>query len=184
MAGLVVADKRQRVANYHHETVKSAAELLTASGLDHIEQLNRSHIYRRISALEVARLDPDLPLSGHRLPAQGRAPRALQERFRAGHRHQLRRVLPPADPGVAPCGSSRSRSTRFPSPTATGSPSAEPLLRPHPPHRLRRPHRHRAGRPGRGRGQRAARHHRPIYWLQPLRVDRRRDFVGFGHGDV
>ncbi|NHZ85709.1 MAG: FMN-binding glutamate synthase family protein [Planctomycetia bacterium] len=48
--GLDVQDKAKRVARYHKETVKSVTELLAAAGLKNPSQLNRSHIYRRISA--------------------------------------------------------------------------------------------------------------------------------------
>lgn len=47
--GLVVDDKKHRVANYHKNTVHSMIELLGASGLESIENITRSHIYRRIS---------------------------------------------------------------------------------------------------------------------------------------
>lgn len=47
--GLVVDDKKTRVANYHNNTLKSVVELLGATGLDDIRNLSRSHIYRRIS---------------------------------------------------------------------------------------------------------------------------------------
>ena len=47
--GLVVEDKKTRIANFHNNTVKSVVELLGATGLDEVHNLNRSHIYRRIS---------------------------------------------------------------------------------------------------------------------------------------
>lgn len=47
--GLVVDDKKTRVANFHQGTVHSFTELLGASGLDKKENITRSHIYRRIS---------------------------------------------------------------------------------------------------------------------------------------
>src|SRR5690606_3150236 len=47
--GLVVEDKKQRVANFHRATVHSFVELLGASGLDKMENITLSHIYRRIS---------------------------------------------------------------------------------------------------------------------------------------
>ncbi|MBK7426524.1 MAG: FMN-binding glutamate synthase family protein [Saprospiraceae bacterium] len=47
--GLVVEDKKQRVANFHRATVHSFVELLGASGLDKMENITPSHIYRRIS---------------------------------------------------------------------------------------------------------------------------------------
>jgi len=46
--GLVVKDKKERVANYHNETVKSFAELMAAAGLENLDEINRSHIYQRI----------------------------------------------------------------------------------------------------------------------------------------
>ena len=51
--GLNVADKRVRVANFHHETVKAAVELMAAAGIDHPSKLHRSHIYRRVSANQI-----------------------------------------------------------------------------------------------------------------------------------
>lgn len=47
--GLVVKDKKVRVADYHEKTIKNFVELLGASGLDEAKNLTRSHIYRRIS---------------------------------------------------------------------------------------------------------------------------------------
>ena len=58
MVGLVVKDKKQRVANYQNETVKSVVELLSAAGLhgsDGLVRLNRSMINRRVSPSEVMR---------------------------------------------------------------------------------------------------------------------------------
>lgn len=46
--GLVVDDKKVRVANYHEETIKSFVEMLGASGLDETKNLTRNHIYRRV----------------------------------------------------------------------------------------------------------------------------------------
>src|SRR5690606_18057061 len=47
--GLVVEDKKTRVANFHKHTVESVVELLGASGLERKENITRAHIYRRIS---------------------------------------------------------------------------------------------------------------------------------------
>ncbi|RYD83432.1 MAG: FMN-binding glutamate synthase family protein [Sphingobacteriales bacterium] len=47
-AGLNIADKSVRVANFHKETVKSAMALLTAAGLESTEKLNRTYIYKRV----------------------------------------------------------------------------------------------------------------------------------------
>ncbi|GIV36553.1 MAG: FMN-binding glutamate synthase family protein [Cyclobacteriaceae bacterium] len=46
--GLVVEDKKQRVANYHKNTVASFVELLSCAGLSKPEQINRTHVYRRV----------------------------------------------------------------------------------------------------------------------------------------
>lgn len=51
--GLNINDKRQRVANFHQETVKSVAEILAATGLSHTEELNRKHVFRRISQTQI-----------------------------------------------------------------------------------------------------------------------------------
>ena len=59
--GLVVEDKRQRVANFHKETVKCFVELLAAAGLANPQKINRSLINRRVSMLEVRRYDEIYP---------------------------------------------------------------------------------------------------------------------------
>lgn len=51
--GLVVTDKKVRVANFHNETVNSAVQLIGAAGLKHPHQLHRWHIHRRITPSHV-----------------------------------------------------------------------------------------------------------------------------------
>lgn len=51
--GLNIDDKKVRVANYQHETIKAAVELMAAAGIDHPTHLHRSHIYRRVSANQI-----------------------------------------------------------------------------------------------------------------------------------
>lgn len=53
VAGLVVQDKRSRVASFHRETLASVAELLGAMGLNAPEELRPWHIMRRINPVEV-----------------------------------------------------------------------------------------------------------------------------------
>ena len=48
MKGLVVADKTERVAAFHKNTVESFVELMGAMGIDNPEKINRTHVYRRI----------------------------------------------------------------------------------------------------------------------------------------
>lgn len=59
--GLVVSDKKQRVANFHRETLKSFIELMSASGIDNPDLINRSFIYSRISPDKVRRFDELYP---------------------------------------------------------------------------------------------------------------------------
>ncbi len=51
--GLHVPSKKDRVRNYHHETVHSFAELLGAMGYESPSQIRRSDLNRRISASSV-----------------------------------------------------------------------------------------------------------------------------------
>jgi glutamate synthase domain-containing protein 2 len=60
--GLVVSDKKVRVANFQQETIKSFVELLAAAGLEHPSQINRSHIYRRVSMAESRRFSDLFPV--------------------------------------------------------------------------------------------------------------------------
>ena len=59
--GLVVADKKERVAHFHKETIEGFVELLAAAGLKNAEEIDRRHIYRRISMNEIKRLDQIYP---------------------------------------------------------------------------------------------------------------------------
>ena len=59
--GLVVADKKVRVANYHKHTVESFIELIAAAGLDNPRKLNRHQIYRRIFMNEVKTFEEIYP---------------------------------------------------------------------------------------------------------------------------
>ncbi len=59
--GLVVEDKKQRVANYHGETLKSFVELMGAAGIDDPARLTRSHIYRRVFMNEVRTFEDIFP---------------------------------------------------------------------------------------------------------------------------
>ena len=61
VGGLVVADKKQKVANYHHDTVESLVELLAAAGLSSPDQVNRSHVWRRVSMVGTMRFDELFP---------------------------------------------------------------------------------------------------------------------------
>ncbi|MCB0635028.1 MAG: FMN-binding glutamate synthase family protein [Lewinella sp.] len=61
VAGLVVADKKARVANFHHDTLESFNELLAAAGLRDPRDIRRHHIYRRTSLNEIRRYHEIFP---------------------------------------------------------------------------------------------------------------------------
>ncbi len=48
MKGLVVSDKKVRVANFHKETITAFVDLMGAAGIDNPARINRYHIHRRI----------------------------------------------------------------------------------------------------------------------------------------
>jgi len=65
MKGLVVDDKKVRVANFQKETVASAVQMIGASGLRTPCDLHRAYIYRRTSANQIqtyAELFPYIPI--------------------------------------------------------------------------------------------------------------------------
>ncbi len=62
--GLVVKDKKERVANYHKETLLSFVELMAAAGIDDLDDINRHHINRRVNNFQVRTYEeiyPTLP---------------------------------------------------------------------------------------------------------------------------
>jgi glutamate synthase domain-containing protein 2 len=61
VAGLVVKDKKVRVANFHKATVHSFIELMGAAGLDSPSHIRRSMINRRVSVSNSKRYDEMYP---------------------------------------------------------------------------------------------------------------------------
>ncbi len=59
--GLVVADKKVRVANYHKHTIESFSELLASAGLSDPRKLNRHQINRRVFMNEVKTFEEIYP---------------------------------------------------------------------------------------------------------------------------
>ena len=47
-SGLVVVDKRRRVANFHHSTIRHFFDLLGAAGCDHPSKLEPGMVHRRM----------------------------------------------------------------------------------------------------------------------------------------
>lgn len=62
---LVVADKRQRVANFHRSTIHALAELTGAAGLSHPNRFMPVHFTRRVSAHESVGFDALYPALSH-----------------------------------------------------------------------------------------------------------------------
>ncbi len=52
MRALVVADKSERVFEFHLSTLRALKEILSAGGLDHPTQIGPEHIIRRVSSTE------------------------------------------------------------------------------------------------------------------------------------
>ncbi|WP_276373279.1 FMN-binding glutamate synthase family protein [Chryseolinea sp. H1M3-3] len=59
--GLVVDDKKVRVANYHKNTIESFVELMAAAGIDSPGKLNRHQISRRVFMNDVKTLEEIYP---------------------------------------------------------------------------------------------------------------------------
>jgi glutamate synthase domain-containing protein 2 len=67
--GLVVDDKKVRVANFHKHTVESFVELMAAAGIDNPRKLNRHQITRRVFMNEVRTFEeiyPSIPVGSFR----------------------------------------------------------------------------------------------------------------------
>ncbi|NIG56871.1 FMN-binding glutamate synthase family protein [Chitinophaga sp. Cy-1792] len=81
MEGLVVADKKQRVANYHRDTVESAIELAAAAGLPEPHEVSRNHMYRRVFMNTVKTFEDIYPSVKTGSFVDGSADAALQEQL-------------------------------------------------------------------------------------------------------
>lgn len=84
MKGLVVGDKKVRVANYHEETVHGFVELMAAAGIDDPDKINRYHINRRNTQHTSNRYDQLFPyltegclLQNNTIPADWQADVAM-----------------------------------------------------------------------------------------------------------
>lgn len=53
MKGLVIEDKKTRVANFQKQTVSSAVQMIGAAGLQHPDDIHRMFIYRRVSHSQI-----------------------------------------------------------------------------------------------------------------------------------
>jgi len=65
MKGLVIEDKKTRVANFHKATVSSAIQMIGAAGLQHPDDIHRMFIYRRVNHSQIqtyGELFPYIPI--------------------------------------------------------------------------------------------------------------------------
>lgn len=79
--GLVVDDKKTRVASYHRHTVKNFVELLGASGLDDMANITRSHIYRRASLNDMLTFEEIFPSITTGSMLEGHIPERYKDDF-------------------------------------------------------------------------------------------------------
>jgi glutamate synthase domain-containing protein 2 len=61
MNGLVIEDKKHRVANFHKNTMESFIELMGAAGIRDSSKINRQHIYRRINMDQIKTFEEIFP---------------------------------------------------------------------------------------------------------------------------
>jgi glutamate synthase domain-containing protein 2 len=59
--GLVPEDKKEKVLNYHRNTIVGVKEMLECAGMKDLEDLSRRHICRRSSHHSISRLDQVFP---------------------------------------------------------------------------------------------------------------------------
>jgi glutamate synthase domain-containing protein 2 len=81
--GLVVEDKKVRVANFHKHTIESFVELLAAAGIDHPRKINRHQISRRVFMNEVRTLEEIYPSVPKGCMVDGRVPERYKMSYEA-----------------------------------------------------------------------------------------------------
>ena len=59
--GLVVEDKAPRAANFHEETIRSFLEMVAASGLNSVDEIQRKHINKRMGISKIVKYDEMYP---------------------------------------------------------------------------------------------------------------------------
>ena len=82
-AGLVIDDKKVRVANYHKHTLESFVELIAAAGIDNPRKLNRHQIYRRVFMDDVKTLEEIYPSVAVGCMVNGAIPERYRKSFEA-----------------------------------------------------------------------------------------------------
>jgi glutamate synthase domain-containing protein 2 len=94
VSGLVVTDKKQRVANYHAETMKHFVELLAAAGLSDPSKITRAHVQRRVSPSVSMRYSEFFPyLMEGCLLSEERVPESWKEDWRLARAESFQPVV-------------------------------------------------------------------------------------------
>ncbi|MEL6122385.1 MAG: glutamate synthase-related protein, partial [Bacteroidota bacterium] len=94
MRGLVVKDKKHRVASFHRETVHSFVELMGASGHQDLQSINRADITRRTENNESLRYDQIYPyITRGCLLESGDCPASLRADYAISSPHQFKPVF-------------------------------------------------------------------------------------------
>jgi glutamate synthase domain-containing protein 2 len=75
---LVVSDKAERVHGFHRNTVGAVAEMIAAAGVDHPSEIGPDKVYRRVSHVDVLRLDEIHPPFESGALLDGSAPARFQ----------------------------------------------------------------------------------------------------------
>ena len=79
--GLVVTDKATRVYNFHKKTVHAAVDILSSSGIQRPSEVNRTHIFRRVSQQDVKRYDQVFPIMQENCFINGNIPKRYEIEF-------------------------------------------------------------------------------------------------------
>ena len=83
VAGLVVLDKRKRVARFHHETLLSLAHMLSAMGVKRTAYLRPWHLMKRVAGAEIKHYGELYPTVAMGDFLKGKIPSAYQRSFDA-----------------------------------------------------------------------------------------------------
>lgn len=78
VAGLKVEDKAERVANFHARSMQNFIELMAAAGKQHLTEIDRRDVFRRVSPYEVKTFEEIYPSIAHGAFAQGDIPAQWQ----------------------------------------------------------------------------------------------------------
>lgn len=76
--GLVVEDKYERVYRFHKKTIHALMDILSSTGHKAVEDLNRTHIYRRVDQFSIKRYDEVFPMIGRGSLLQDDLPEAFR----------------------------------------------------------------------------------------------------------